>query len=132
MSEIITTAAELDALQLAVGEHGAAAIVRECYSRQQWLIVEDEWGQFTAWSYPTDEGDNAQPVTALLERGPLTVLYRPDQPPRTEAQIKAEALREVAETAEDALSESEHQQWDYDWICYLREAADRLEGEARP
>ena len=69
---------------------------------------------------------------AIRDGGPFIVLYRPDQPQRTEAQIKAEALREAAETAEDALSESEHQQWDYDWICYLREAADRIEGEARP
>ena len=68
----------------------------------------------------------------LRKWSPLTVQWRPDQPYRTEAQIKAEALREAAETAGDALSESEHQQWDYDWICYLRETADRIECEARP
>ena len=90
------------------------------------------WKTFVMGWCASNGTDEIEPYLLIRDGAPLTVIYRPDQPQRTEAQIKAEALRDAAETAEDALSESEHQQWDYDWICYLRETADRLESEARP
>jgi hypothetical protein len=125
----ITTAAELDALLMAISESAEAAIITQC--RRPYLITEDDCGDYWAWSYQIEDEDLPY-VSAETLALPWVVIYRPDQPQRTEAQIKAEALRDAAETAEDALSESEHQQWDYDWICYLRETADRLEVEARP
>ena len=112
----ITTAAGLDALPVGSVVLSAAGTIGCRYDETRGIVFGDDrcfpWG--------------------VLEL-PLAVLYRPDcEPERTVAEIKAEALREAAETAEDALSESEHQQWDYDWICYLRETADRIECEARP
>ena len=112
----ITTAAGLDALPIGSVVRSSAGTIGCRYDERRGLVFGD---------------DRCFPWTGHLAF-PLTVLYRPDQPQRTVAEIKAEALRGAAETAEDALSESEHQQWDYDWICYLRETADRLEVEARP
>ena len=121
----ITTAAGLDALPV-------GSVVRANEDGGSTVAEKNRYRLWGIAGVPVS-GTLAVKSEHLAVNAPFVVLYRPDcEPERTVAEIKAEALREAAETAEDALSESEHQQWDYDWICYLRETADRLEGEARP
>jgi hypothetical protein len=83
MTETITTAAERDALLMAVGENARAACVEDRYG-DTWLIVENDGGDFIAWSYPHEDYPDVHnwKMAEALEM-PLTVLYRPDQPTPT-------------------------------------------------
>lgn len=129
---------------------GAKCRLRPPDDREEWHLDDPDlvdsgtcwavqWAEDGGWETIQCEDTEVEqfgriPVTVSNDDGPVLhpVEAHPILPQRTEAQVKAEALREVAETAEDALSESEHQQWDYDWIAYLRGVADRIEREARP
>lgn len=80
----ITTAAELDALHMAVSVSARAACVEDRYSTA-WLIVENDNGDLIAWSWPTeDEPDVHNWKYAQALDLPLTVLYRPDEPQRVQ------------------------------------------------
>lgn len=54
------------------------------------------WKTFVMGWCASNGTDEIEPYLLIRDGAPLTVIYRPDQPQRTEAQIKAEALREVA------------------------------------
>jgi hypothetical protein len=75
----ITTAAELDALPVGSVVRSSAGTIGYRYDETRGIVFGDDrcfpWG--------------------VLEL-PLTVIYRPDQPQRSEAAIKAEALRDAA------------------------------------
>lgn len=92
MSSEITTAADLDALHMAVSVAARAACVEDRYG-DPWLIVENDGGDLIAWSYPMEDHPdvhNWKPAEDL-ER-PLTVLYRPDRPAQPTAQPSVETL----------------------------------------
>ena len=119
MSETITTAGELDALP-----HGSVVI--DCLGNV-WVRVDDSWNT-------VDRYDFRSYGAARLAgyRAPVTVAYRPDRPQRTEAEIKAEALREIraianrnATTAYALGHSAERRRWlDFLALC------DRIEAQA--
>ena len=87
MNERVTSAAELDALHMAVSIAAQAALVMDAGHRD-WLVWEDDGGDLWATSYHTedDETDIRSRILVDAERlhFPLTVLYRPDQPQRVQ------------------------------------------------
>lgn len=79
MTEIITTAAELDALLMAVSECAEAAVIQTA-DRRPYIITEDDSGTFWADSY-WQEDEARGPWAAESIPLPWTVLYRPDAEP---------------------------------------------------
>lgn len=76
MNDTITTAAELDALLMAVSVSAEAAVIM--HNSRPYLITEDEWGEFWAWSYQCEDEERPY-VSAEGLPLPWTVLWRPDQ-----------------------------------------------------
>ena len=126
----ITTAAGLDALPIGSVVRSSAGTIGCRYDERRGLVFGD---------------DRCFPWTDHLAF-PLTVLYRPDcEPERTEAQIKAEALRDAAgeiagmvrincELRHDGSTDplmAAYVEGVGDAYALISELA-RLEGEARP
>ena len=89
----ITTSDELDALPV-----GSVVMEGDNGCPVPWVggicVMPGVWHRFPdGWYVVAGHGARVPE----FDLGPLTVLYCPDQPPRTEEQIKAEALREVAD-----------------------------------
>ena len=75
MADLIETAEQLESLLRLVSEEAEAAVVRDRLLRP-WLIVEDIYGEFVAYSYPP-EGEVAGRERAADLLTPLDVLHRP-------------------------------------------------------
>lgn len=75
MADLIETTEELESLLRLVSEEAEAAVVRDRLLRP-WLIVENIYGEFFAYSYPT-EGEVAGRERAEDLLTPLDVLHRP-------------------------------------------------------
>lgn len=101
MPSEITTAAELEALHMAVSEAARAACVEDRYG-DPWLIVENDGGDLIAWSYPyEDYPDIHNWKSAESLEMPLTVLYRPDRPAQPTVQPTVEAVARAIRQAGD-------------------------------
>lgn len=78
MAEVITTAAELDAVLAVAGEMAEPVVVREGF--RVWILTEDEDGRWWAWSWREDDEEGLGRRVESL-RLPLAILHpRPNAP----------------------------------------------------
>lgn len=98
MTETVTTAAELDALLMAVSECAEAAVIQTA-DRRPYIITEDDSGTFWADSY-WQEDEARGPWAAESIPLPWTVLYRPGAEPAPVKPSREDATEAIITAAE--------------------------------
>lgn len=111
MTRTITTAAELETLLIAVGEHAEPAIVYE--GQRPWIITESEEGEFWGWSY-REEDDHPLKNAADLKL-PLRVLHIPGEQDRPLPDRDTIAKALYAADPITYINREGHHQTLYDW-----------------